>query len=207
MDRELATHKKRAYIRGFMRERDLLASLQSIGVQIPALSYGGALVDGRKKALMCAETGIFLPIHTAETLREACSILWTRHPARALELAGTTSVLELAKLCGTTASAIAHEIKANKPKKSHHKKRVLDDQPYRALKASSKMIKRLILFEPELYAYAKEAAAEIGHRNVNRLVRDAVWAKVALVVRMAPQFQPRRVQPPNGIRARRRRTG
>jgi hypothetical protein len=116
-------------------------------------------------------------------------------------------VLELAKLCSTTTSAIALELQANKPKTVRHKKRIIDGQPYRALKDSKRMIKRLFLLEPELYAYAREAAAELGHRNVNKLVRDALWEKIALVVRMAPQFQPRRVQPPNGARARRRRTG
>jgi hypothetical protein len=176
-------------------------------VQIPGLEYAGTLVDGRKKAQMCADIGLDFPIVRADSLREACSILWTRHPERALELAGTKRVLELAELCGTNATAVAKVIQQNKPRKSHHKKRIIDGQPYPELKLQSKMVKRLFLLEPELYAYAREAAAQLGHRNVNKLVRDALWAKVALIVPMAPQFQPRRVQPPNGARATRRRSG
>jgi len=192
-----------------MGHRELRASLQQIGVQLPGLEYGGELVDGRKKALMCAELGLGFPVQSAKTLQEACSILWTRHPARALELAGTTrGVLELAALCSTSAVAIAKEIQANKPKKSHHKIRInTEEKPFHELKDSKKMVKRLFLLEPELYAYAREAAAQHGHRNVNRLVRDALWKEIALVVPNAPQFQPRRVQPPNGARATRRRTG
>lgn len=188
--------------------RDLRASLASIGPQIPGLSLDGVLIDGRKKETMCAELGIAFEIRQAESLTEACSILWTRHPARALELAGKRSVLELAQLCGTSPTAIAKELQANKPKKSHHsQKRLISDTPYPELKQSPKMLKRLFLLEPELYAYAREAAAQAGHRNVNRLVRDALWEKVALLVPMAPQFQPRRVQAPNGARAQRRRSG
>ena len=71
-------------------------------------------------------------------------------------------------------------------------------QPYPELKDSKKMIRVRL---------RARSAAQIGHRNVNRLVRDALWEKVALLVPNAPQFQPRRVQPPNGARATRRRAG
>ena len=191
-----------------MGDRDLLASLRAIGPQISGLEYAGRLVDGRKKAQMCADIGIPFEVRRVETLHEACSILWIRHPERALELAGTRRVLELAQLCSTSSVAIAKVIQANKPKRSHHKVRLLEEeQHYRATRKESRMVKRLFLLEPELYAYAKEAAAQLGHRNVNRLVRDSLWKAVALVVPNAPQFQPRRVQPPNGARATRRRTG
>jgi hypothetical protein len=180
-----------------MSERDLRASLQSIGPQIAGLEYEGELVDGRKKARMCAEMGVAFPIQRAHSLEEACSILWTRHELRALELAGpiARSVLELARLCSTTPVSVAKVLHANKPKISHKAKmRAIEDQPYRQLKERPKMVKRLFTLEPELYAYAREAAAQLGHRNVNRLVRDALWEKVARVVPMAPQFQPRRVE-------------
>lgn len=191
-----------------MRDRDLRASLEQIGVQTPGLEYLGELIDGRRKATMCAELHLRLDIHTARSLQEACSILWTRHPARALELAGASSVLELARLCSTSAVAVARELAANKPKKSRQREtRILDGQPYAELK-NSKMIRRLFVLEPELYAYAREAAAQRGHRNVSRIVRDALWKEIALIVPNAPQFQPRRVQRANGPRAARgRRTG
>lgn len=191
-----------------MSERDLRASLLAIGPQIPGLEWEGELVDGRKKALMCAELRISFEVHRAKSLDEACSILWTRHELRALELAGTRrSVLELARLCGTSSVAVAKVLQAAKPKPSHKAKRAIEGQPYRELKESTRMVKLLVRLEPELRAYAREAAAQKGHRNVNRLVRDALWKEVALLVPNAPQFQPRRVQPPNGARATKRRSG
>jgi hypothetical protein len=197
----------RGYIWGMVGQRDLRASLQSIGPQLPGLALDGELLDGRKKAPMCAELGIRFEIVEAQTLTEACSILWTRHPARALELAGKKPLLELAALCGVSPTAIAKELKANQPRKSHQAKRIIEGQNFAQLKADPKMIQRLFWLEPELYAYAREAAAQAGHRNVSQLVRDALWKQVALLVPMAPQFQPRRVQPPNGARAPRRRSG
>lgn len=192
-----------------MGDRDLRASLQAIGVLVPGLEYAGELVDGRKKHEMCADLGVPFPIHIAKTLGEACSILWTRHPDRALELAGTRKMLELAQLCSTSSVSVAKVLQQKKPRRSHHAPRVraIEGTPYRALKASPKMIRRLFVLEPELYAYAQEAAAQQGHGNVNKLVRRALWKEVALIVPNAPQFQPRRVQPPNGARATRRRSG
>lgn len=209
MDSEVATTKARAYIWGTMVDRDLRASLEAIGVQLPGLELDGVLIDGKKKAHMCAEMRLPFPITVAKSLAEACSILWTRHPQRALELAGARPLLELAALCSASVTAIAKQLAQTRPKKSHHAppKRIIEQRPIIALKNTSKMVKRLFLLEPELYAYAKEAAAQLGHRNVNRLVRDALWKECALRVPNAPQFQPRRVQPPNGARATRRRSG
>jgi hypothetical protein len=193
------------YISGDMRERDLRESILRIGVQSPGLKHAGVLLDGRKRAAICLELGIDFPVQTVATFAEACSILWTSHPDRALQLAnnaGKTTILELAELCGATPVAIATEIQSNKPKpnKSAAQRRLIEGQPYTQLKESKRMLRRLFVLEPELYAYAQEAAAQCGHGNVNKLVREALWAKVALLVPQAPQFQPRRVQPPNGAR-------
>ncbi len=192
-----------------MRDRDLKASLAQIGPLIPGLEYAGELVDGRKKALVCVDLGIAFPIHVAKTLQEACSILWTRLPTRALELAQTTKVLELAALCSTSTVAIAEQLKATKPPKQRIRNtRIESSAELPDLKRSSKMIRRLFVLEPELYAYAREAAAQRGHRNVSQVVRDGLWKEIALTVPNAPQFQPRRVvQHPNGPRPRKRRSG
>lgn len=189
-----------------MGDRDLLASVQRIGPQVPGLEWCGELVDGRKKARMCAELGIRFDVHHAATREEACSILWTRHPERAIELAETRSVLELARICGTSAVAVAKVLQALKPKKKRQR-HAAEESELRRTRVRPKMLRRLFVLEPELYAYAQEAAAQLGHKNVNRLVRDALWARVALLVPNCPQFQPARVQPPNGARAVRRRTG
>jgi hypothetical protein len=188
-----------------MRERDLRQSILRIGVQSSGLLYAGVLLDGKRRAAICSELGIDFPIQTVATFAEACSILWTSHPDRALQLAnnaGKTTILELAELCGATPVAIATEIQANKPKqkKSPAQRRERDGHSYIRLRESKRMLRRLFVLEPELYAYAQEAAIKCGHRNVNKLVRDALWAKVALIVPQAPQFQPKRVQSSNGPR-------
>lgn len=212
----LASTFPTVYIWGRMRNRDLRASLQQIGPQKGALEYGGQTIDGRQRAEICAELGIDLPRRECATLQEACSLLWVEHPARALELAkenGARTVLELAALCSTTAVAVAKEL-AKKPKqrpKPHGRagdRKHATDQVTRELRRRPKMIRRLFVLEPELYAYAREAAAQKGHNNVSKIVRQALWKEVALTVPNAPQFQPRRVQPANGPRdMRRRRTG
>lgn len=183
-----------------MRDRDLRASLQSIGALQPGYSYAGELIDGRRRQPLCRELGKPFNVHECGTLQEACGTLWALHPARALELArteGPRSLLELAELCGTTPSAIAAHLQAAQPKKSH--KRQVRDQAAE-LSATPKMLRRLVTLEPELYALAKAAAAEIGHRSFPRLVRDALWKAIRDHVPGAPLRQPRRVQSPNGAR-------
>lgn len=178
-------------------DRDLRASLAAVGPLQTGLEYGGELLDGRRRHALCAELGIRFEIRHCETLQEACSVLWTLHPSRALELAGPASLLELARLCGATTSAVAKQLEANKPKKSHKKDpRILQGTPYPQLKATPKMIRRLMTMEPELYAYAREAAAQAGHRNVNRLMREGLWQRIAVLVPNAPLHQPRRVAAP-----------
>jgi hypothetical protein len=209
----LATSKFVEYISTAMRERDLRESIRRIGVQAQGLEFEGELLDGGKRFAICAELGIHFPVHRATTLAEACSILWTRHPYRAIQLAGragANTVLELSHLCSASPVAIAAELQANKPKppkKASAQRRLIEGQPYPQLKETKKMLRRLFILEPELYAYAQEAAAQCGHGNVNKLVRDALWAKVALLVPQAPQFQPQRVQPPNGARVGTKRRG
>lgn len=188
-----------------LRDRDLRASLVSVGALQPGLAYAGELIDGRRRQPLCAELAIRFEIRECDTLQEACSVLWTLHQIRAIELAGPLPLRELARLCGATTSAIATQLQAMKPKKSHSRDpRILQGQPFPKLKASPVMIRKLMVLEPELYAYAKEAAAQKGHRNVSKLMRDALWKEVAALVPGAPLHQPRRVQSPNGAR---RKTG
>lgn len=182
-----------------MRDRDLRASLATRGPIHPAYSYKGELIDGRRRKLLCDELELELEIRPCETLQEACSTLFVLHPERALELArseSTGALLELAALCGTTPVAIARHIPTRK--KSHKSK-----EPLSQARASSRMLRRLVTFEPELYELAKRAALELGHKNVNKLVRDSVWRTVRdLELNGAPRHQPRRVQAPHGARRR-----
>lgn len=199
-----------------MRDRDLRANLAQVGQQKPGLELAGELLDGRRRAAICAELGVSFDVRSVDTLEEACSLLWIEHPSRALELArshGVASLLELARLCATTTTAIAKELAARPkgPPKAHgrandrvHAKKRLA----RSAKREAKMVRRCFVLEPELYAYAREAAIQKGHNNVSIVVRQALWREVALTVPNAPQFQPRRVQPANGARdMRKRRAG
>lgn len=184
-----------------MRDRDLRASLLARGPLLPAYEYAGELVDGRRRQLLCTELDLELRIHVCESLHEACSTLFPLHPERALALAkseGTSSLLELAELCGTTPTSLARLAPA--PKKSH--KRAAKDATSQA-RSSSRMLRRIVTFEPELYELAKEAARDMGHGNFAKLVRDAVWRAVKdRRLDGAPTMQPHRVLPANGARRR-----
>ena len=181
-----------------VRDHDLRASLVAIGPLQPGYEYQGKIIDGSRRKLLCSELAIPFAIRVCETLNDACSTLFALHPLRALELArseGAASLLELSRLCGTTPSSISQYVVL--PKKSH--KRQLKAETTRA-SSSSRMLRRLVTFEPELYALAKEAAREIGHNNFAQLVRDSLWRTVRESVSGAPIRQPRRVQPANGAR-------
>lgn len=179
-----------------MRDRDLRASLAARGPIHQAYSYAGELIDGRRRKTFCDELGIKLDVHECATLHEACSTLFVLHPERALELArreSTSSLLELAELCGTTPVAIARHITT--PKKSH--------KSSQASVAKSRIVRRLVNLEPELLELAKQAANQLGHRNVSKLIRDSIWRTVReLELSGAPRRQPHRVQAPHGARRR-----
>ena len=196
--REWVTRRsKQGYILRIVQERDLRASL----LEMRSSGFGGfrtmrALLDGRKKQRICAELGKHFDVYEARTLKEACSILWTHHPPRALELAGKRSLLELAEICSTSTTAIAAELAAQRPKKNRPAHaRIVRNVESAEIPKGKKMVKMLIIVEPELKAYALEAAAQAGHRNVSKLIRRALWKEVVLLVPNAPQFQPARCVP------------
>lgn len=185
-----------------VRDLELRASLAAIGALQPAFEYAGEVIDGRRRKVLCAELGQPLDIRVCETIQEACSTLFTLHPMRALELAkreGITTLLELARVCGSTTSAVARVLQEHAPKKSH--KRQVKDATARA-RESSRMLRRIVVLEPELYELAREAAREIGHKNFSKLVRDSLWKTIRETRVSGAMRQPRRVQPANGARRR-----
>jgi hypothetical protein len=91
---------------------------------------------------------------------------------RALELAGVRPIVELAELCGTTASAIALERQRQNPPPKPPRKQ------YRPRKQARKL-QKLILLEPELYLAACSAARDLGHGNFCQFVRDALRSAIA----------------------------
>jgi hypothetical protein len=184
-----------------MRDHDLRASLSAVGQMQPALEWEGQLIDGRRRRAICSELALRLDVHVCLSLQEACSKLWAfGHYARALELAhteGASRVLELAQLCGTTASAIALEQQRTRPKSAA---RDLRDAVKK--RSTDRMIRRTITFEPELLTLAK-TKAKSDKENLAMLVRRAIWKEVRDMPG-APRQRPRRVQPQTGAR---RRTG
>jgi hypothetical protein len=64
----------------------------------------------------------------------------------------------------------------------------------------NRMVRRVVTFEPELLQLAKEKA-QLEHKNLAKVVRDALWRAVRDVPG-APRVQPRRVQPQFGARRR-----
>lgn len=175
-----------------MRDRDLRASLAAFGAQLPALEYDGATIDGRKRELICAELALELPRRVLHSLADACGALWPTHPRRALELAlseGPKPVLELARLCGATTSAVALELQAAKPKKSH-KRKSDPTQPARAREARGGKAKMLTVWiEPEFHYYVKACAKHL-RTNISELTRDALWRRIAVTVPRAPLHPP-----------------
>lgn len=193
-----------------MDDRELRASLATIGAILPALEYENELIDGRKRRAMCAELGVSIDVVALSSLQEACARLYAQHPRRGLELAqrhGVKLLHDLAQHCGTTPAAIARELRDAKPKplsgNEWRKRRRNGHAEMRELRKSPKMVQVLLFMEPELREYGRELAARKGHGNVSRIVREALWKEVALTLPQVPLHQPRRVQPPNG----RRRTG
>jgi len=184
-----------------MRDHDLRESLLAVGQLQPALEYEGQLLDGRRRSAIFTELGRRLDVRVCITLQEACSLLWANsHAERAVLLAqrdGATSVLELARLCGATPSAIAVVLQAHRPKKS---RKAQTREAVEARRGSSRMVRRVITFEPELLELAK-VAAKNTNANLAQVVRDAVW-KVVRFLPGAPRHQPRRVQAQSGARRR-----
>jgi hypothetical protein len=189
-----------------MLDRDLRASLAKLGPLQPGLEWNGELVDGRRRQPLCIELEQRgeLPrpfvVHVASTLEEACSMLWPLHPARALLLArsdGERSLLQLAAMCGATPAAVARELEPLRPKRSHHSNKQSELERART---QARMLRRLVTMEPELYAYAKKAANQIGHGSFPRLVRDSLWKTIRDTLHDAPIRAPARVQNPNGRR-------
>ena len=180
-----------------MRERDLRESLRAIGPQLPLARYDGHEIDGRRRAKLCAELGLRIETRDCRTLAEACSFLWVHHPARALELAGARPLLELVQLCGASASAVARELAAAKPKRKHIK-RFLGEQdgpgPTKIRVRSresrgAKGVKLELWVEPAFKAYVDECS-RIERLSLSGLMREALWARIALTVPRAPLHPP-----------------
>lgn len=150
-----------------MQEHQLRASIESVGPLLPVLIYGGRVIDGEKRDRICGELGLVARVQTLHGLDQACSALWSLHPARALELAGERPLVELAQLCGVRAVDIAIftgaqrggvRVDSRAPRKTRGEKR----------------IKVQFWSDPQFKHYLDEGAAALDV-DASALMRAATW--------------------------------
>lgn len=137
-----------------------------MGPLLPELWYAGEPIDGRRRAIMCSQLGLALPVRFAESLQVACSALFPLHPLRAIELAGTTSLRDLAELCSVGVSAVAGHLSKSRPasKPDHRAPRERKD----------KRIKVQIWVDPQWKHYVTRAG-ELERLDLSTAIRRAGW--------------------------------
>lgn len=162
-----------------MDDRELRESLIRNGPVLPAVFHDGTQIDGARRAALCAELGIAIEQRHCATLGEACAFLWAvEHKRRALELAQTRNVHELAELCGTRPAVIARELRAlaPRPKFVHKAPRHLQGQ---------KNVLVQIWMEPQLKHLATRAGQREG-LTLSAFIREATYNRAQLVDGTAP---------------------
>ncbi len=150
-----------------MNERELRTSLQSVGPLLPQLIYAGRVVDGSRRDAICTELGIVFPQRRLATREEACAALWVLHPERALELAETDRVLELASLCGTDAINVAAVLARLRPPKPKDNRAPRQTQ-------GQKRTQILLWVEPQFKHYLQRAD-EVSGLNMTEALTRAGW--------------------------------
>ena len=149
-----------------MQDAELRRSLETVGPLLPELYYAGASIDGRRRAVICSQLGLVLPVRYAESLQVACSSLFPLHPSRAIELAGTQSVRDLADLCSVGAAAIASELARTRP---------TSKPDHRAPRERKEMrVKVQIWVDPQWKHYVTRAG-ELERLDLSTAIRRAGW--------------------------------
>lgn len=178
-----------------MKDRELRASLQSVGPLLPQLLYSGRVIDGDRRDAICSELGIVFPQRRLATREEACAALWLLHPERAITLAETDRVLELARLCGTNAVDVAATLKRlrPKPKDAHRSPRQQQGQ---------KRVQVLIWVEPQFKHYLRRAG-EVSRLNMTEALTRAGWKYIQETLPRAATEGQRRAPSAASVRPRR----
>lgn len=159
-----------------MDERALRASLQAVGPVLPVVTYMGAVIDGEKRERICGELRLDITKRVCASLGEACALLWTQHPERAVELAqryGASRLTELAELCNVRASELAVMLQKMRPPPP---KRVRGPK----VTYNQKTVVVQVFVEPQLHHIIKKAAAHEG-MTISAFVRAAVWQRARIV--------------------------
>ena len=97
---------------------ELRRSLAAIGPISPVLSFGGRVLDGRRRRKMCAELGIEIETVNYQTREQAAVALWAVHPKRALEEFPIRSLKEGTQLFAARPAAVALYWQRTKPNPS-----------------------------------------------------------------------------------------
>jgi hypothetical protein len=161
-----------------MNDRELRLNLAAIGALLPVFIYEGRVIDGARRERLCGELGLRIERHDCATLQEACSVLWSHHPVRALELAGPRGLLELAELCSVSPTAIARVKQAIRGPRKRTERAPRQTQ-------GQKTVQVLLWMEPQLKHYAKRAAEQEG-LTLSAFVRKAIWQRAKILAVRAP---------------------
>jgi hypothetical protein len=178
-----------------MNERELRASLQSVGPLLPQLIYEGRVVDGIRRDAICSELGIIFPQRRLATREEACAALWLVHPERAIAIAQTDRVLELARLCGTDAVHVATVLAQQRPPKPKDRRAPRQTQ-------GQKRVQILLWVEPQFKHYL-QAAKEVSHLNMTEALTRAGWRYIQETLPRAATEGSRRAPSLRSVRPQR----
>lgn len=162
-----------------MDEPDLADSIRRSGPVLPVVFFAGKTIDGRKRERICNDLSLPLEQKYCGTLREACSYLWAvHHEQRAIDLADTSNVHDLAELCSARPAAVARIVRALQPRAKwiHKNPRHLRGQ---------KRVLVQVWMEPQLKAIAKRAGEREG-LDLSAFIRQAAYDRAQLVDGRAP---------------------
>lgn len=167
-----------------MNDAELRRSLLNVGPLLPALQWQGELLDGKRRSTICDELGLYLPVRFADSLQVACTFLWPLHPRRALELAGTRSVSDLAELCSVGPGAVSVELARtrSKPKSEPRATRHTRDE---------KKVLVQVWVDPQWKHYLQRAG-QTANMDLSATIRRAGWELVQRVLPNPPQEGTRR---------------
>lgn len=179
-----------------MNEAELRSSLLAVGPLLPQLIWAGRVVDGAKRDFICADIGIILPQKRLLTREEACSALWLVHPDRAIALAETDRVIEIARLCSARPVDVARVLKSQRPKMPPEKRAPRHKQ-------GQKNVLVQVWVDPQFKHYLAAAKTDFG-KDASALIREATWAALQKLYPRATEGT-RRGPSPELVRPRRGR--
>ena len=89
-------------------DTQLLESLQRVGVLAPGIKWHGVLLDGRRRARLCAQVGMHFPCNDFTSFRDVAVALWLVEPERCVQRFGLSRGTEaFAKLVGVRRGQVA----------------------------------------------------------------------------------------------------